>query len=105
MDERLGQARQVFVPFESATISFSGAAIPAYNRREDAGVNRVAGAANMNVVQRIKCLWGRHRRDGRRVRYAGQYDYSLCTGCGRPMIRDVGRWRLAKPGEQLDEGI
>ncbi|MEN2792918.1 hypothetical protein ABC974_25040 [Sphingomonas oligophenolica] len=58
----------------------------------------------MNVVERIKCLWGYHRRDGRRIHYSGTFDSPICAGCERQMVRELRQWRIAKPDERHDEG-
>lgn len=48
----------------------------------------------MNIYQFLKCLTGNHHRDGRSVRSKANIDFARCKGCGRPMIRDKGPWRL-----------
>jgi hypothetical protein len=45
----------------------------------------------MGFARFISCLFGRHRRDRRRVRHDGNDFRSFCSGCGAPMIRDDQR--------------
>ena len=48
----------------------------------------------MYLIQRIKCLFGKHERSR-----SAAVDYpdamrSVCRGCGRRMIRDFNGWRI-----------
>lgn len=52
------------------------------------------------MLQFFRCLFGRHRRDSRRVKIGEDgNERSVCRGCGRPMIKEyrgaTGWWRLA----------
>ncbi len=48
----------------------------------------------MYFVQRIKCLFGYHYRNGHRVRWNDGKRYTVCKGCGRRMVREEDGWHL-----------
>lgn len=50
----------------------------------------------MNLIQLVRCVRGSHHRDHTRRWKDGDKTYSVCTGCGRTMIRVFGEWRLSE---------
>jgi hypothetical protein len=48
----------------------------------------------MKIVQLVRCAFGRHLRDRRLVWHDGSDFYSVCTGCGAPMVRTIHGWEL-----------
>lgn len=48
----------------------------------------------MNVLQLPRCLFGSHHRDRRRAWYDGPVVRSHCTGCGKPMFKDIHGWHI-----------
>jgi len=56
----------------------------------------------MNILQLLRCTFGQHRRDRRLATHDGEYFRSVCTGCGRPMIRTHDGWQLADKGDPPD---
>jgi hypothetical protein len=49
----------------------------------------------VNIFQLIRCSLGKHHRDKRRaLRDEDDVPRSKCTGCGRPMVKAKGGWRL-----------
>jgi hypothetical protein len=51
----------------------------------------------MNVLQLLRCALGQHHRDRRLATHDGEYFRSVCTGCGRAMIRSHDGWHLTDP--------
>lgn len=56
--------------------------------------SQALGVDAMNVLQLLGCMRGKHLRSRRRAQSDGHYFRSRCVGCGRPMIRIYGGWRL-----------
>jgi hypothetical protein len=48
----------------------------------------------MNIVQRFRCLLGRHKRDRQKAVYDGQEFRSVCRGCGNAMVRSPHGWMM-----------
>ncbi|WP_420139876.1 hypothetical protein [Sphingomonas sp.] len=48
----------------------------------------------MNILQRIKCVFGHHERDRTRVRYCDDVFGSVCAGCGKRMVRRDRSWSV-----------
>lgn len=51
------------------------------------------------MMQRIRCLFGRHKRDSKKVKIdRDDNPRSVCVGCGKPMVKEypgaTGVWRL-----------
>ena len=46
----------------------------------------------MNFWQLARCALGRHNRDRRRAQFDGDVFRSVCTGCGRPMVKLAHGW-------------
>jgi hypothetical protein len=44
------------------------------------------------MMQRVKCLFGRHLPSRRRARETPDGRVSVCKGCGRPMMRAAAGW-------------
>ncbi|MEN2785195.1 hypothetical protein ACFOKI_13770 [Sphingomonas qilianensis] len=56
----------------------------------------------MDIVQQMKCRFGAHHRDGRRVHRATTGVYtSVCSGCGVQLWRTSAGWVLEEP---FDDG-
>jgi len=57
----------------------------------------------MKIVQRIRCLFGKHHRDRHGVWHDGTSFRGVCAGCRAPMKRDFHGWHLVDivaPGQQ-----
>jgi len=55
----------------------------------------------MDLLQLPRCVFGLHHRDRRHAWHDGPVVRSHCTGCGKPMVKDVHGWHLdaiAVPG-------
>jgi hypothetical protein len=50
----------------------------------------------MQALQLFHCLMGNHHRDRHKIVRAPSGDRSVCRGCGKPMVRDFGEWRVAR---------
>ncbi len=50
----------------------------------------------MYLVQRLSCLFGKHRRDSRRAHRDNMVMRSRCKGCGRAMVKDERGWALER---------
>ncbi|MCW3836484.1 hypothetical protein ACFQ1E_10335 [Sphingomonas canadensis] len=48
----------------------------------------------MNLLWRLACLLGFHRRDRKRLWQVGSRHHSVCAGCGKQMVRGFSEWRL-----------
>jgi hypothetical protein len=48
-----------------------------------------------NVLQPLRCRFGKHHRDRHAARFDGNVWHSSCVGCGRPMYRDFDGWHLS----------
>lgn len=49
----------------------------------------------MNMIRRFFCLFGMHKRSGRKVERDGATFVSVCKYCGIPMRRDYReRWSV-----------
>ena len=48
----------------------------------------------MNLMQRISCAFGKHRRDRHSVWHDGDTFRSVCKGCREPMMRDYHGWHM-----------
>ena len=46
------------------------------------------------VLQRLRCVIGRHQRSRARAREVDGTIVSVCRGCGRPMVKDRTGWRM-----------
>ena len=59
------------------------------------------GADRVRPFQTLRCIFGRHHRDGHQVIHDGIDFRGPCVGCGRPMIRaDSGKWKLARDADR-----
>lgn len=54
----------------------------------------------MNLLQLPRCVLGLHHRDRRHAWYDGPVVRSHCTGCGRPMVKDLHGWHLDAAGSR-----
>ena len=52
--------------------------------------------ARRSLLQRVRCLFGKHRRSAERARRQQGVWYSQCTGCGASMVKrgDETGWVL-----------
>lgn len=57
------------------------------------------------MVQVIKCLFGHHRIDRRRVWNDSVSMRGVCRGCGVPLIRDLNGWRLFGAGDYSEKRL
>lgn len=60
------------------------------------------------MLQIVRCWLGNHKRDGHKVRISQDgTERSICSGCGRPMIKEykgaTGYWRLTENPFGLNE--
>ncbi|MBB5717817.1 hypothetical protein FHR23_000724 [Stakelama sediminis] len=54
----------------------------------------------MDMLQYPLCLIGRHKRSGHKAHYeADDAAHSVCKGCGRPMVKRNGRWKIDETAE------
>lgn len=51
----------------------------------------------MNPFQLFACAIGKHARDRHKVTNDGSDFRSVCTGCGKEMIRGFHGWGLTSP--------
>lgn len=55
----------------------------------------------MNALQWVRCRWGEHARDRKRIWHENGRYWSECAGCRKPMVRDFSGWRLTKDDEPI----
>lgn len=48
--------------------------------------------AGMNLWQRVQCVVGSHERDRKRAHFDGEQFRSICSGCGKPMVKTRAGW-------------
>lgn len=48
----------------------------------------------MYLIQRVRCLFGAHRRSRSKAWYDGGTPRSRCAGCGARMTKKMGRWAV-----------
>lgn len=48
----------------------------------------------MNLLQRVQCMVGSHARDRKRAHFDGEQFRSVCSGCGRPMVKTPSGWAI-----------
>ena len=46
----------------------------------------------MNVWQRVRCVAGAHARERKRAHFDGEQFRSVCSGCGKPMVKAPSGW-------------
>ncbi len=57
------------------------------------------------MVQVIKCLFGQHAVDRRRVWNDSVSMRGACRGCSMPLIRDLNGWRPFDPSDHSDKRL